>query len=200
MALIEILLTLVAPIVVNAACYNAGPAFPPVHRILYEKHFEQLRSELDNVISDILANPDGWTTNATSFAVQVTSANQSLWGSYYTAPILGEYKDSEPTPVTGDTAFRIASISKSFTVYAALLESKIKFHDPITKYIPELADQQKRDPTPWDPDWDPEWDQITIQSLASQLSGIAREGTLILCIIELTANEMRSRWIGRPGI
>lgn len=181
MRLIQILLGLIAPVVVTAGCYTAGPAFPPVHRILSERHFEQLRSKLDSVIPDILANPDGWTTNTTSFAVQVTSTNQSLWSSYYTAPILGEYIDSEPTPVTGDTAFRIASVSKSFTVYAALLESKIKFDDPITKYIPELADLQKENLSPWAP----EWDEITIRSLASQLSGIAREGKSISVTIKL---------------
>jgi hypothetical protein len=181
MRLIQILLGLIAPVVVNAGCYTAGPAFPPVHRILSEKHFEQLRSKLESVIPDILANPDGWTTNTTSFAVQVTSTNQSLWSSYYTAPILGEYIDSEPTPVTGDTAFRIASVSKSFTVYAALLESRINFDDPVTRYIPELADLQEDNLSPWAP----EWDQITIRSLASQLSGIAREGKLVTLILEL---------------
>jgi CubicO group peptidase (beta-lactamase class C family) len=178
MAFIQTLLAIVVPVVVNAACHHASPAFPPVHRILREEQFKQLRSALDSVIPDILSNPDGWTTNTTSFAVQVTSANQTLWDSYYTAPILGEYKDSEPTPVTGDTAFRIASISKSFTVYAILLENKIKLDDPITKYIPELVEQCPEG------GFYPAWDQIIIRSLASQLSGIAREGTLILYLLE----------------
>lgn len=167
-----LLVALLTPITVSAACYNPGPSFPPVDRILNAGHFEQLRSKLDSAIPDILGSPDGWSTDTTSFALQVTSASEKLWDYYHTAPILGEYKDSEPTPVTGDTAFRIASISKSFTVYAVLLESKINLDDPVTKYIPELVEQQPVDRR----GWHPEWDQITIRSLASQLSGITRDG------------------------
>lgn len=173
MGIVQILpLVLVAPTIVNAACYHPGPSLPPVDRLLNSKSFEQLRTKLDSIIPDILSNPNGWTTNTTSFALQVTSKNKKLWDYYHTAPILGEYEESVPTPVTGDTAFRIASISKSFTVYAVLLENKINLDDPITKYIPELDELQPADSL----GFYAEWDQITIRSLASQLSGIAREG------------------------
>lgn len=171
-----ILLALVAPVFVCATCYNPGPSFPPVHRLLDQADFEQLRTTLHRVISEILEEPDGWTTNTTSFAVQVTSVNETLWDYYYTAPILGVYKDSDPTPVTGDTAFRIASISKSFTVYAALLENKINLDDSVAQYIPELIEQRQINSTLVNVDWD----QVTIWSLASQLSGISREGKLIV--------------------
>ncbi|KIN07557.1 hypothetical protein OIDMADRAFT_22431 [Oidiodendron maius Zn] len=170
-----ILLALVAPVFVCATCYNPGPSFPPVHRLLDQTDFEQLRTTLHRVISDILQEPDGWTTNTTSFAVQVTSVNETLWDYFYTAPILGEYKDSDPTPVTGDTAFRIASISKSFTVYAALLENKINLDDSVAQYIPELIEQRQINSTLVNVDWD----QVTIWSLASQLSGISREADSI---------------------
>lgn len=174
MELTQILFALVAPVIVSAACYNAGPAFPPVHRILREEHFDKLRATLDGLIPEILGNPDGWTINTTSYAIQVTSANQSLWNSYYTAPILGEYVDSEPTPVNGDTAFRIASVSKTFTVYAALRNPDfVSLDHSIAAYIPELYDLTEHRPHFL---WEPDWDQITLRSLASQLSGIAREG------------------------
>ena len=174
--IISILLVLVAPIFISATCYNPGPSFPPVHRLLDQGDVEQLQTTLHRVISDILQDPDGWTTNTTSFALQVTSVNDTLWDYYYTAPILGEYKDSDPMPVTGDTAFRIASISKSFTVYAALLENKINFEDSVAQYIPELIEQRQINSTFVNVDWD----QVTIWSLASQLSGISREGKLIM--------------------
>jgi len=149
-------------------CYSPGPAFPPASQILNKTHFSQLGIKLDNVIERILSNPDGWTTNTTSFAVQLTSSDETIWSHYYTAPILGQYKDSDSAPVTGDTAFRIASISKSFTVYAILLEKGINLEDPITKYLPELLAGEKHP-------WHVQWDQISIRSLASQLSGISRE-------------------------
>lgn len=149
-------------------CYNPGPAFPPVNYVLNQTHFNRLSVKLDKVIKNVLDSPDGWTTNITSFAVQITSIKETLWSHFYTAPILGEYEDSDPTAVTGDTAFRVASISKTFTVYAVLLQHGINLEDPVTKYIPELLEGEKDD-------YMVQWDQITIRSLASQLSGISRE-------------------------
>jgi CubicO group peptidase (beta-lactamase class C family) len=169
-------LLLVAPVsaIDFGTCYTPGPSFPPADRILSKPHFAPLGTKLDSLIADILGTPDGWKINRTSFAIQVTTRNETFWGQFYTAPILGEYEDSSPTPVTGDTNFRIASISKTFTVYALLLENKINLDDPITKYIPELLD----DPPPDRGNGYPEFDQITIRSLASQLSGISRESIL----------------------
>lgn len=154
-------------------CYSPGPAFPPVDHILISTHFNQLSVKLDEVIKNVLKTPEGWTTNTSSFAVQVTSSKKTIWSSYYTAPILGEYEDSEPSAVGGDTAFRVASISKTFTVYAVLLENKINLEDPITKYLPELLGGERNDQHV-------QWDQITIRSLASQLSGISRESEFVI--------------------
>ena len=170
------LLSLAVPIGALGSCYTPGPAFPPVNRILNKTHYEEIATKLSAVANNVLQNPQKWTTNTTSFAVLVTTPEDTIWDFYHTAPILGDYHDSEPTPVTGDTAFRVASCSKTFTVYAVLLEKGINLEDPITKFIPELLEQDDV------PDLERrllvQWDQITIRSLASQLSGIAREGGL----------------------
>jgi CubicO group peptidase (beta-lactamase class C family) len=163
-----ILFAFVVPIAAIGTCYNPGPAFPPVNHVLNQTHFDKLSAKLTEVIKDVLDSPEGWTINTTSFAVQVTSSRETLWSHYYTAPVLGEYEDSPPTSVSGDTAFRVASISKTFTVYAILLQHGINLEDPITKYIPELLEGEKDK-------YLVQWDQITIRSLASQLSGISRE-------------------------
>jgi CubicO group peptidase (beta-lactamase class C family) len=157
-----------APIAVSGTCYTPGPAFPPIERILGKQHFNQLSQILDNLAKNILKSPEGWATNKTSFSVQVTSKTQTIWEHYYTAPILGEYMDSEPMPVSGDTAFRVASISKTFTVYGVLLESGIGLDDAVSRWIPELLEEKG--------ERSPDWEAITIRSLASQLSGISREG------------------------
>lgn len=177
MALFQLLLLAIkvqaATAILSAAC-SPGPAFPPIDLVLNKYQARQVGHKLDEAIKNVLSKPDGWKTNTTSFAVQVTTGQNTIWDSYYTAPILGEYKDSEPKDVSGDTAFRIASISKSFTVYAVLLENKINLEDSITKYIPELLARDSEEG--YNEETEVQWNQITIRSLASQLSGIAREG------------------------
>lgn len=121
------------------ACYAPGPAFPipKIDASLFESY--QLTKKFDSLISKILDSPSAsWSPENTSFAIQLTSRSETLWSSYYTASKLGNYTDGNPTPVSGDTAFRIASISKSFTVYGILLENGIGLEDSIRKYIPEL--------------------------------------------------------------
>lgn len=170
------ILAFIAPTIAIGTCYNPGPSFPPVDHILTQVHFNILSLKLHSLVDDFLSRPDGWATNTTSFAIQLTSSNETIWSRYYTAPKLGNYTDSKPTPVTGDTNFRVASISKTFTVYALLLEKRISLEDPVTKYLPELLEGEK----PVDPfGLLVQWDQITIRALASQLSGISRESVLI---------------------
>ncbi|MCJ1435646.1 hypothetical protein MMC27_005021 [Xylographa pallens] len=155
---------------VSASCQTPGPAFPPLRLTNSSASFKELTAKLDAVISDGVRGGDArWSEDTTSFAVQLTSADETLWSSYFTAKILGEYRDSGPTLVTGDTAFRAASITKTFTVYALLLEKRINLEDSITKYLPALRDGPTKDK------WAVDFDQITVRSLASQLSGIARE-------------------------
>ena len=48
-------------------------------------------------------------------------------------------------PMTRDTLFRIASMTKPITSVAALMlleEGKLKLSDPITKWLPEFADMR----------------------------------------------------------
>ena len=64
------------------------------------------------------------------------------------------------TPVTPDTVFRIASMSKGFTAESILLlqeEGKLSVYDPISKYLSDLPDA---------------WKGITIRDLLTHQSGI----------------------------
>ncbi|KAL8898316.1 MAG: hypothetical protein Q9207_006775 [Kuettlingeria erythrocarpa] len=115
-----------------------------------------------------------WLANLTSFSISVTSASETLWTTSHTAAILGNYVDSPASNVTEQTYFRIASISKLFTVLAALLqekEGKWSLKDRITNWIPELRNRTEEHGVAWE--------SITLESLASQLSGIVRECTLV---------------------
>jgi CubicO group peptidase (beta-lactamase class C family) len=60
--------------------------------------------------------------------------------------------------VNSHSQYRIGSISKLFTVYTFLIEAgDVKFNDPITKYVPELAasarhEQNAVDSVDWESD------------------------------------------------
>ncbi|KAG0632596.1 hypothetical protein HOY80DRAFT_1013379 [Tuber brumale] len=106
-----------------------------------------------------------WPTNTTSYAVQVTTAENTIFSAYHTADILGEYRDGEPSEVTGDTYFRIASNTKVFTVLAAMLTEGISLDDGVLKYIPELVDGEGG----------VEWADVTLGALGGHLAGVVRE-------------------------
>jgi CubicO group peptidase (beta-lactamase class C family) len=80
-------------------------------------------------------------------------------------------------PMTRDTLFRIASMTKPVTSTAALMlleAGKLRLEDPIAKWIPELADLQVlKDPTgPVDAVY-PAPREITVEDLMTHRSGLA---------------------------
>lgn len=81
--------------------------------------------------------------------------------------VRGYGHDSTGAKITGETRFRIASLSKSFTALAVmqLVEAgRIRLDDPVVSHLPTFA-----------PD-DAKADQITVQHLLSQTSGMADRG------------------------
>lgn len=70
-------------------------------------------------------------------------------------------------PVTTETIFHVASVSKQFTVFALLLlaeEGKLTLDDPIQKYIPEVPDFGE---------------EITLRHLATHTSGMRDQWDLL---------------------
>ena len=88
------------------------------------------------------------------------------------------YRDIEAkTPMTRDTLFRIASMSKPVTTAAALLlleEGKLRLDDPITKWLPEFSDMQvlKDAAGPIDETY-PAARDITVEDLMTHRAGLA---------------------------
>lgn len=73
--------------------------------------------------------------------------------------------------VDADTVYRIGSVSKAFTVLAALKLSGLRMDDVVTKHLPQLRklgkqQNKKNNITVVD------WDRISLQALASHMGGI----------------------------
>lgn len=72
------------------------------------------------------------------------------------------------TPVTANTQFRIASMSKSFTAMAIVKlrdEGKLRFDDPVEKYIPELKGKKLTKDAP----------TLTIRDLLTHAGGFPQD-------------------------
>jgi CubicO group peptidase (beta-lactamase class C family) len=144
--------------------YMPGPVTFPLELRAIDDGITELRNSLDDAIKSLLTTLSNIAEE--SWAVQLTSSEETLWSSFSTA------KELKPE-VNGDTVFRIASISKTITMYALLREKSINLNDPVTRYIPELMHKKKE---PWLVDWE----QVTLRSLASYLSGMPRDSKSVL--------------------
>ena len=90
---------------------------------------------------------------------------------------IGNRDIESKVPMARDTLFRIASMSKPVTSVAVLMlmeEGKLRLDDPITKWVPELANRRvlKNAEGPLD-DTTPAPREITIEDLLTHRSGLA---------------------------
>ena len=109
--------------------------------------------------------------DATGLSLSIASAYEDdvLASLAYTPQV---YNATGTHKVDGDTVFRIASVSKVFTVMGLLLlGDKIDFSDRITKYVPEL-NHLKVEQSVKNRVTTVDWDRISIDALTSQLSGV----------------------------
>ena len=166
-----VVLAFLSNVFVAFSCFEPSEPLPAPSLDPRSSELAQLFAGLDSTIQSALSVEEPpWNTTITSFAVEVTSAEQTLWQSYHTALLRGEYAGGEYSNVTGSTSFRIASISKIFTVLAILLqqqEGNLSLKDPVTKHLPDLLNECVESGI--------QWEHIDLESLASQLSGAPRE-------------------------
>ncbi|RMZ88332.1 hypothetical protein DV736_g4446, partial [Chaetothyriales sp. CBS 134916] len=145
----------------RAACQDPSPVFPPPEYKSGDTTILDAFSRVQDSLNALTTSPQ---YNTTSFSIQVTSSYTTLWSSYHTA----REKDSTrpgAERVRGDSAFRIASITKTFTTLALLQlheAGNLSLDDPVTHYLPRLTGSLP-------------WKNITLRILASQLSGIPRD-------------------------
>ena len=146
---------------VTAECFDPSPAFPVPSWTngaqVLTPAFDSVQAKLDKLAS-------AWIYEAASFSVEVTSTTDTLWSYFQTARQLNESRPGDKH-VNGDSVYRIASISKTFTTLGLLYQHEagnLSLDKPVSDYISELGGVIP-------------WQSITLRTLASQLSGIPRE-------------------------
>lgn len=162
---------------VNAASCQPFNHVYPAPRDVTSGSITSTRDRLAMTLTQMLNNETIQSvTNTTSVSIDVYSIHNldPMFTFHHTAPSLATTTEGVTT-VTSDTVYRVASISKAWTVYISLLAAgDDAFNDPITKYVPELADYAASH------DEDNrlnviDWNSVTVGSLASQLSGTGRD-------------------------
>ncbi|KFG84826.1 putative penicillin-binding protein [Metarhizium anisopliae] len=136
--------------------------------------------ELQNALNTGLSKFGNITAKTNSLSSTMISAqdSQPFLDFHYSAANLN-VSGGSTNRVTGNSVYRIGSISKLFTVYSLLLNGGEKIWDmPVTNYLPELrkAVSQRGANSAID---HVQWDQVTIGALASQLAGIGRDGRVL---------------------
>lgn len=132
-----------------------------------------IKAAADNTTAVILgALATGLVDNqTTAFSLTAFSISDEKSTPFYTfhqtPPILAEAPLGVKN-VTGDTVYRVGSLSKVITVYAHLVADGFKhFQDPISDFLPSLLKNKDSSPIK-----STAWEDVTLQALASHMGGI----------------------------
>lgn len=161
------------------SCPLLGPSFPKLRHISLdslEPYTKNFNAALENALmggENAYGDFDN-LTNSFSIAVWSAASNNSLFEYHFEGPELNR----EGQPLNNDTVYRVGSISKLFTVYAYLATAgETHLDEPITNFLPELAqidNDRAQDLESNDVD-SVRWSDVTLRSLAAQLSGLPRD-------------------------
>ena len=170
-----VILFILLPYVV-CRCFDPSPAFPPPKTLSSSSRpLLSAFKTINESLTSILLDP---RYNTFSYSLSITSSSDTLFTRYHTAIDRNESRLGAPE-VDGDSVYRIASITKVFTVLGILQlekEGKVNLDDSIIDYVPELAEGVKKGRgLPKGEGQKVAWKDITLRSLASQLSGLPRE-------------------------
>lgn len=79
--------------------------------------------------------------------------------------------------IDGDSIFRVASVTKLFTVFAGLLQmTQEEWDRPLTEVFPQLGQYSQQNSGEESPIQHVQWDKITAFNLARQIAGIPGGG------------------------
>ncbi|KAF9731995.1 hypothetical protein PMIN06_000220 [Paraphaeosphaeria minitans] len=172
-----------------ATCYEPSYALPPPEYDQDHPILKDALTTLHDVLTIALGDPK---YNSTSISIEVTSSKESLWEFHHTARARNASRPDIPH-VDGSALYRIASITKAFTVLGLLQQhaaGNISLDDSVEKYLTELKGPQNGTLP---------WKDITLRSLASQLSGIPRELAQSDMINAGNMNQITGEW-GLPPV
>lgn len=158
-------------------CVLIGPDVPIPKAVSSTSAFKDgivsMKKAIADAIDSGVTSYGDMDASATSFSLEIYSLHEEdpLFTYHYDAPGLADSADGVKK-IDSDSIYRLGSISKLLTVYTFLATvGDVSFNQPITKYIPELAEYAAEHAGDDEIDF-MDWDSVTIGSLTSQLSGM----------------------------
>ena len=161
-------------------CPIQGPEFPAPRKLSFSA-FDQ--SGKETFVAQLKSGAVPTNTTALSVGVFSLDETEPLF-EYHNSPSWVAMSKEGVKNIDSDTVYRIASVSKLYTVWLLLIKAgEGIFDDPITKHIPELAAAGNKNDSQYSNGSDGidqvRWDEITVGDLARQMSGIIRERELL---------------------
>ena len=158
-------------------CPPLGPVYAPPLAPSTDASIHAAAANMSASIKPLLSSNDratGFNTPITSFSVNMLSIHEvssaPIFEFHHTASILNS---SGTQKADGDSIYRIGSVSKTITALELLiLCEKVRFENPITKWVPELAAIRQ---TAENEVEQVLWEDVTVGSLAGFLAGIVRD-------------------------
>jgi hypothetical protein len=157
-----------------------GPAFPAPVNLSNDSTIKSASEHFFSLVKDALntgtSAHGAFDANSTAFSFEFFSITDEdpIYQYHYSPPVLADVPFGVKT-VDRNSIYRIGSVTKLISVYTFLiLDGDVHFHDPITKYIPELL-AASRNTENNDPIHRTSWSDVTIGALASHMAGIGTE-------------------------
>lgn len=157
-----------------SSCPLLVRAYPPPAQLFKEPDCQAAVKEIEAYFSKNLTQ---FPYKDTTFSVSIFSVTEhNLWQWHHPSADLAAKTNTSGKPIVdGDSVYEIGSVSKLLTVYMWLVtQGDRTFSHSIAEYVPELLALS--------PGWNsltPDWSEITVEDLAGQMGGLARDCKLV---------------------
>ena len=180
---LALLLQNTIPVSSTPAAALLGPAYPPPTDLTSNcslvsaawSNFSAIINtyiDRNQTLQGVVPNLGSYTFSVGAFSIFDARAAKKLH--YHHTGRDVETSNTGVTRVDADSIYRVASVTKAFTVYLVLIEVGSRYWDrPITDFIPELAKYSNI--TARDSLDVVDWRSITLGALAGQIAGVPRD-------------------------
>ncbi|KAM6529657.1 hypothetical protein FALCPG4_007785 [Fusarium falciforme] len=171
------LLTVLAGLCLTAdarQCPPLGPVLPPPKR---PSQHPAVRAAIEGIINSLEAQTAGFNYSGVSVGVRSIYEDTPFLDFHHTPSSPASKRGAKE--VDASTVYRLGSVSKLFTVLAALKlaeDGVLSLDDPVGRWIPELSGRDG-DPESEDELDRIEWQDVTVEDVAAHLSGIGGDMT-----------------------